>query len=77
MFQAELKDGGVVRTTSVAYEATITRGSIMAANYRNIVKKDQKIFEKIGIALDGEVLSFITMVREARRTWRPTPGMWW
>ena len=74
---------GVVRPTSVASEATITRRSVTAANYENIVKKDRKIFENIGVerrpavALDGEVLSFITMVREARRTWRPTPGMWW
>ena len=64
---------GVVRPTSVASEATITRRSVTAANYENIVKKDRKIFENIGVerrpavALDGEVLSFITMVREVRR----------
>ena len=51
---------GVVRPTSVASEDTITRRSVTAANYENIVKKDRKIFENIGVerrpavALDGE-----------------------
>ena len=64
---------GVVRPTSVASEDTITRRSVTAANYENIVKKDRKIFENIGVerrpavALDGEVLSFIAMVKEVRR----------
>ena len=63
---------GVVRPTSVASEDTINRRSVTAANYENIVKKDRKIFETIGVerrpamALDGEVLSFIAMVREVR-----------
>ena len=42
---------GVVRPTSVASEDTITRRSVTAANYENIVKKDRKIFENIGVEM--------------------------
>ena len=67
---------GVVRPTSIASEATIYRRSMTASNYENIVKKDRKIFETIGVerkparALDGEVISFIEMVQEVRRQYR-------
>ena len=65
---------GVVRPTSIASEATIQRRSMMVASYENVVKKDRRIFECIGaerkpaIAIDGEVLSFIEMVKTVRRT---------
>jgi len=64
---------GVVRPTSIASEDTILRRRLTARNYENIVKKDTKIFECIGVerkpavAIDGDVLSFIDMVREVRR----------
>ena len=67
---------GVVRPTSIASEATIQRRSLMVTNYENVVKKDRRIFECIGverkpaIALDGEVLSFIEMVKTVRREFR-------
>ena len=48
----------------------------MVANYENVVKKDRRIFECIGVerkpavALDGEVLSFIEMVKAVRGRFR-------
>ena len=48
----------------------------MVANYENVVKKDRRIFECIGVerkpavALDGEVLSFIEMVKAVRSRFR-------
>ena len=67
---------GVVRPTSIASEATVHRRSLAATNYENIVKKDRKIFETIGVerkpavALDGEVISFIEMVQGVRRQYQ-------
>ena len=67
---------GVVRPTSIASEATIQRRSLMVTNYENVVKKDRRIFECIGVerkpavALDGEVLSFIEMVKTVRSEFR-------
>ena len=67
---------GVVRPTSFASEATIHRRSLAASQYENVVKKDRKIFETIGVerkpavAIDGEVISFIDMVKEIRSQFR-------
>eukprot|EP00092_Neocalanus_flemingeri_P001614 GFUD01001721.1.p1 GENE.GFUD01001721.1~~GFUD01001721.1.p1 ORF type:complete len:1837 (+),score=416.06 GFUD01001721.1:479-5989(+) len=67
---------GVVRPTSIASEDTILRRRNTARNYENVVKKDTKIFECIGverkpaIAIDGDVLSFIDMVRGVRRNFK-------
>jgi len=67
---------GVVRPTSIASEDTILRRRLTARNYENVVKKERKIFECIGIerkpaiAIDGDVLSFINMVREVRRNFK-------
>jgi len=67
---------GVVRPTSIASEDTILRRRLTARNYENVVKKDTKIFECIGVerkpavAIDGDVLSFIDMVRAVRRDFK-------
>ena len=71
---------GVVRPTSIASEATIHRRSATASHYENVVKKDRKIFETIGVerkpavALDGDVLAFIDMIRQLRAEFRAEDG---
>ena len=71
---------GVVRPTSIASEATIHRRSATASHYENVVKKDRKIFETIGVerkpavALDGDVLAFIDMIRQLRAEFRAGDG---
>jgi phosphatidylinositol-4-phosphate 3-kinase len=64
---------GVVRPTSFAAEDTVLRRQRTARDYENIVKKDKLVLEKVGVvrkprvALDEDVLSFVSMVREVRR----------
>ena len=67
---------GFVRPSSIATEDTILRRRLTVRNYDNDVKKERKIFECIGIernpaiAFDGDVLSFMNMVREVRRNFK-------
>lgn len=69
----KVKKVGVVRPLAEASEATLIRRKTVARNYENVVKKDAKFFQCIGVAKtpavaqDGEVLAFTNMVREIRQ----------
>ena len=61
------------RPTSFAAEDTVLRRQKTARNYENIVRQEALVLERTGVArkprvaMDGDVMSFLTMVRGVRR----------